>query len=66
MIGNVRDSFARALLEKAVETVDRRAGLRTASAACCSALVLLEFLVTCESLNLAVLESWSRRLTMYL
>ncbi|BGP54961.1 hypothetical protein JCM8202v2_002549 [Rhodotorula sphaerocarpa] len=51
MIGNVRDSFARALLEKAVETVDRRAGLRTASAACCSALVLLEFLVTWDDVN---------------
>ncbi|GAA5861270.1 hypothetical protein JCM3774_002248 [Rhodotorula dairenensis] len=46
MIGKLREGFARGILQRAIETVDRRAGLRTASTACCSALVLLEFLVT--------------------
>lgn len=50
MIGKLREGFARGILQRAIETVDRRAGLRTASTACCSALVLLEFLVTCQSL----------------
>ncbi|GAA5987138.1 hypothetical protein JCM10908_001045 [Rhodotorula pacifica] len=46
MIGKLREGFAKGVLQRAIETVDRRAGLRTASTACCSALVLLEFLVT--------------------
>lgn len=50
MVGKLREGFAKSLLDRAIETVDRRAALRTASAACCSALVLLEFLVTCEPL----------------
>lgn len=48
-VGKLREGFAQGVLQRAIETVDRRAGLRTASTACCSALVLLEFLVTCES-----------------
>ncbi|TKA57694.1 hypothetical protein B0A53_00843 [Rhodotorula sp. CCFEE 5036] len=45
-VGKLREGFAQGVLQRAIETVDRRAGLRTASTACCSALVLLEFLVT--------------------
>lgn len=37
------------MVDRALDKMDRNAGWRTPSAACCSALLLLEFLLTCET-----------------
>ncbi|GAA6064577.1 hypothetical protein JCM10212_006202 [Sporobolomyces blumeae] len=46
IIGNRREEFASAMRDRALRLVDERGALRTASAASCSAMTLLEFLVT--------------------
>ncbi|GAA5910710.1 hypothetical protein JCM5296_006820 [Sporobolomyces johnsonii] len=46
LMGNRREEFARAMRERALRLVDQKGALRLSSAACCSALSLLEFLVT--------------------
>ncbi|GAA5955819.1 hypothetical protein JCM21900_001724 [Sporobolomyces salmonicolor] len=46
LMGNRREEFARAMRERALRLVDQKGALRLSSAACCSALTLLEFLVT--------------------
>ncbi|BGP23916.1 hypothetical protein JCM10295v2_002817 [Rhodotorula toruloides] len=51
-VGNRRQDFARAALQRALNTVDQRGALRLASATSCSALTLLEFLVTWDDSNL--------------
>ncbi|BGP39142.1 hypothetical protein JCM10449v2_003080 [Rhodotorula kratochvilovae] len=45
-VGNRREEFARAAMERAMAAVDQRGALRLASSVCCAALTLLEFLVT--------------------
>ncbi|GAA5963875.1 hypothetical protein JCM3765_004048 [Sporobolomyces pararoseus] len=46
LIGNRREEFAQAMKERALRLVDEKGLLRISSAAACSALTLLEFLVT--------------------
>ncbi|GAA5892229.1 uncharacterized protein JCM6883_007292, partial [Sporobolomyces salmoneus] len=46
LVGNRREEFAQAMKERALRLVDERGLLRISSAAACSALTLLEFLVT--------------------
>lgn len=46
VIGNRREEFAQAMTERALRLVDEKGLLRISSAAACSALTLLEFLVT--------------------
>lgn len=46
LVGNRREEFAHAMKERALRLVDERGLLRISSAAACSALTLLEFLVT--------------------
>ncbi|GAA6054141.1 hypothetical protein JCM3770_003216 [Rhodotorula araucariae] len=45
-VGNRREEFARAAMERALAAVDLRGALRLSSSVCCTALTLLEFLVT--------------------
>jgi len=46
IVGNRREEFATAMKERALRLVDEKGLLRISSAASCSALTLLEFLVT--------------------
>lgn len=47
-VGNRREEFARAMVDRALKKIDEKGTLRKASAAGCSALLLVEFLLTCE------------------
>jgi hypothetical protein len=47
-VGNRREKFARAMVDRALKKIDEKGALRKASAATCSALLLIEFLLTCE------------------
>lgn len=49
-IGNRRDKFARSMVDRAIKKLDENGALRKPSAACCSALLLSEFFLTCELL----------------
>ena len=51
-VGNRRDKFARAMVDRAIKKLDENGALRKPSAACCSALLLAEFLLTCRSLRI--------------
>ncbi|SCV70840.1 BQ2448_3602 [Microbotryum intermedium] len=48
-VGNRREPFARAMLDRALKVCDERGALRKASAACCYALLLLEFLMVWDN-----------------
>ncbi|KDE09035.1 hypothetical protein MVLG_00754 [Microbotryum lychnidis-dioicae p1A1 Lamole] len=48
-VGNRREPFARAMLDRALQVCDERGALRKASAACCTALLLLEFLMVWDN-----------------
>lgn len=56
-VGNRREEFARAAMERAMAAVDRRGALRMSSASCCAALTLLEFLITCAPARPLLLPS---------
>lgn len=47
-VGNRREKFARAMVDRALKKIDEKGTLRKASAAGCSALLLIEFLLTCK------------------
>lgn len=47
-MGNRREAFARGMLGRALDKMDQNGAWRTPSAAGCAALLLVEFLVTCE------------------
>ncbi|KAM0745958.1 hypothetical protein T439DRAFT_330158 [Meredithblackwellia eburnea MCA 4105] len=44
--GSLRDSFARAMEDRAMKALDQHGALRNPSGQCCAALTLIEFLVT--------------------
>lgn len=46
--GNARDNFARAMADRVLRMMDARGLLRRPSGAAASALIMLEFLMTCE------------------
>ncbi|GAA5823472.1 hypothetical protein JCM11251_000644 [Rhodosporidiobolus azoricus] len=51
IFGNRRDTFAKAMADRAVHAVDRTGLLRTSSAVACAALTLLEFLLCFDDVH---------------